>query len=119
MNKVSQMGNLARNPEVKQVGDSTVTECCIVTNRQVPSKGGGYEDKATFVEFAMWGKRGEAFARFHQKGSRACIHGRLETQSWVDRASGANRSKMIMVADEWEFVEGKKESSNNTEPTPF
>lgn len=111
MNHVIQLGHLTRDPEIRTTsGGTSVLNCSIATNRSVP-KGDSYVDEATFVEFTMWGKRAEAFARHHQKGSRAFLKGRLTMDEWDDRATGQKRSKLKMTAEEWEFVSNNERTS--------
>lgn len=118
MNLVIQLGHLTRDPEIRQTGGGTsVLNCAIATNRSV-SKGDGYVDEATFVEFTMWGKRAEAFARHHSKGTRAFIKGRLTMDSWEDRSTGQQRSKLKMTAEEWEFVNDKGERTGQNDAGP-
>ncbi|HPF15417.1 MAG TPA: single-stranded DNA-binding protein, partial [Planctomycetota bacterium] len=48
--------------------------------------------------------RAEAFDKFHKKGASAFFEGRLELDTWDDKATGQKRSKLYVVADNWEFV---------------
>lgn len=108
-NKVILMGNLARDPELKFVGanNTALVKCSIAINRSTKDK----EDEVTFVEFEMWNKRAEAFEKFHKKGSKAFLEGRLSVSQWKDRNTGDNRSKMIVTVENWEFVGSKKEAA--------
>lgn len=124
MNLCIQMGHLTRDPELKTTNSGTaVLNCAIATNRSVPDGQGGYRDKTTFVEFTMWGKRAEAFARHHSKGTRAHLVGRLDLDEWEDRTTGQKRSKLKMTAEEWEFVSDRGERSSAPavaqDDTPF
>ena len=131
-NFVYQMGNLTREVEVGHTkSGSAYVNCGIATNRSVPDGKGGFEQEATFVDFTMWGPRAESFARFHQRGSMAFINGRLSTDSWVDKASGQPRSKLKMIAEDWEFCTqkdrlpgdsksmGDAQAPQGSEDTPF
>ena len=107
MNRVQQHGNLARDTELTFTKDGTaVLNCCIATSRRIP-KGDDWIEEVTFVDFTMWGKRAEAFAKFHRKGSEALIEGRLSVDTWQDRETGSNRSRMKMTVESWEFCGGK------------
>lgn len=122
VNLVIQLGHLSRDPEINSTKAGTsVVNCCIATNRQVP-KGDGFVDEPTYVEFTMWGKRAEAFAKYHKKGSRAYLEGRLTTETWVDRVSGQPRSRLKMTAEKWEFVDGstgqRRDPGIESEPQP-
>ena len=109
MNLVVLKGNLTRDPEVRQTsGGNSVTNCAIAVNRRV-KRGDNWVDEATFVEFSIWGSRGEAFAKYHKKGSAALLsQGRLQLDQWEDKQSGEKRSKLKVVVNEWEFVGGSK-----------
>lgn len=118
MNQVIQLGHLTRDPEVRTTGaGTTVLNCSIATSRSVP-KGDSFVDETTFVEFTMWGKRAEAFARYHSKGTRAFLRGRLTMDTWEDRTTGQQRSKLKMTAEEWEFVTDKKDGDSQDD-IPF
>lgn len=115
MNQVIQLGRLTRDPELRYTqGGTPVLNCCIATNRSVPKGDGEFEDEATFVDFTMWGKRAEAFAKYHKKGSLAHLVGRLTLHTWADTATGKSRSKLIMTAESFEFVGAK--SSDEEQP---
>ncbi len=110
MNLCIQLGNLTRDPELRNTSSGTaVLNCAIATTRSVP-KGDGYADETTFVEFTIWGKRAEAFARFHKKGDRAMLRGRLTMDTWEDRTTGAKRSKLRLTVEEWEFTNSSPQS---------
>lgn len=122
-NFVYLLGRLSRDPELGATRSGTpVLNCAIATNRSVP-KGDTFVDEVTFVDFTMWGKRAEAFARYHSKGSRAFISGRLTAETWEDRTTGKPRTKLKVTAEEWEFVNEKGERSrpavDEVEDTPF
>lgn len=120
MNLCIQLGHLSRDPELRKTRAGTpVLNGSICTNRSVPRDNGTrFEDVPTFVEFTIWGPRAEAFARFHGKGDRAFLVGRLEMDEWEDRNSGQKRNKLKMVAEQWEFVSDKGERTGRTSGEP-
>lgn len=105
VNKVTLMGNLTREPELSFVGanKTPLVKCSIAINRSIKD-GDGWRDEVTFVEFEVWSKRAEAFAKYHRKGSKAYLEGRLTVSQWKDRNTGDNRSKMSVTVENWEFV---------------
>ena len=106
-NKVILMGNLTRDPELRYT-QSNVAICKfgLAVNRRFKDQSGEWRDEATFVDITVFGKRGEAFAKFHTKGKPAFIEGTLRFDTWED-PQGAKRSKLYVVADSWEFVGGQ------------
>ena len=107
-NKVILMGNLTRDPETRYAQSGTaVVNFGLAVNERFQSSDGQWQDRPTFVDITMFGKRGEAFAKFHGKGKPAFIEGKLRLDTWEDKKDGGKRSKLYVVGDNWEFVGGK------------
>jgi len=109
-NKVILMGNLTRDPEVRfSQGGMAICGISIAVNERFKGSDGEWQDRATFVDVTIFGKRGEAFAKFHKKGASAFVEGKLRLDQWEDKQSGQKRSKLYVVGDNWEFVGGGSE----------
>ena len=106
-NKVILMGNLTRDPEVRYTQSGTaLVKFGLAVNRRFQDSEGNWADEPTFIDITMWGKRGEAFSRFHTKGKPAFIEGELRLDTWEDKNGGGKRSKLYVVGNNWEFVGG-------------
>jgi single-strand DNA-binding protein len=104
-NKVLLMGNLTRDPELRYAGNGTaICKIGLAINRRFQDQGGEWKEEVTFVDVTIFGKRGEAFAKFHTKGKSAFIEGRLRLDSWEDKNGGGKRTKLEVIAENWEFV---------------
>ena len=106
-NKVLLMGNLTRDPELRYT-QSNIAICkfgLAVNRRFKDGQTGEWREEPTFVDITIFGKRGEAFAKYHSKGKPAFIEGTLRFDTWQDQ-QGNKRSKLYVVADTWEFVGG-------------
>jgi single-strand DNA-binding protein len=104
-NKVILMGNLTRDPEVRYTQNNMpICKIGLAVNRRFKDgQTGEWREEPTFVDVTIFGKRGEAFAKYHSKGRTAFIEGSLRLDNWEDR-EGNKRSKLYVVADEWQFV---------------
>jgi single-strand DNA-binding protein len=114
-NRVILLGHLTRDPEVRFTqGGMGICTFSLAVNERFKGSDGEYQDRATFVEVTMFGKRGQAFGQFHKRGAAAFIEGKLRLDQWDDKETGAKRSKLFVVADSFEFVNGaeKKEKSS-------
>ncbi len=111
-NRVVLMGNLTRDPELRYTQSNTaVCKVGLAVNRRYKdSKSGEWKDQATFVDVTIFGKRGEAFDKHHRKGQQAFFEGELRLDTWEDKNTGQKRSKLYVVAENWEFVGGDKKS---------
>ena len=104
-NKVILMGNLTRKPEVRYLQNgNAICKFGLAVNRRFKDAAGEWKEEATFVDVTFFGKRGEAFAKFHDKGKTAFVEGSLRLDQWDDKQSGEKRSKLYVVGDDWQFV---------------
>lgn len=104
------LGRLGRDPEVRFLpnGTAKVSFSLAVSHQRKDDAGNWVESPPSWFECVLWGKSGEAFARFHKKGDLAYVIGELRMDSWDDKATGAKRYKVYVNAREWDFVGGKK-----------
>ncbi|MFN0204720.1 MAG: single-stranded DNA-binding protein [Planctomycetota bacterium] len=108
LNKVLLIGNLTRDPEVRQIpSGQSVCRLGLATNRRYKSQTGEMKEETTFVDVTVWGPRGENVARFFKKGEPIFIEGRLVLEEWTDKTSGQKRQRLSVTADDWQFVSGK------------
>ena len=58
------------------------------------------------MDCEAWGATAEALSKYMNKGKPIFVEGRLKLDQWKDK-DGGNRSKLKVVIDSWQFVEGK------------
>jgi len=105
-NHVVIMGNMTRDPEIRTIpSGKRVANITVAVNESV-KRGDRWEDEATFVEVTVWEKTAELVERFGGKGKPILIEGRLRQEKWQDKATGENRSKMVVVASGVTFMSG-------------
>lgn len=102
LNVVIMQGRLVRDPETRDVGQSSVTSFGIALGRKFKANGEEREETA-FVDCIAWAQSGQTIQKFFTKGKPICIRGRLKTESWDDKTTGKKRSKLVVVVDEWSF----------------
>ncbi len=109
-NRVILMGNLTRDPEVRFTNSGmAVCNIGLAVNRRIKDQQTEqWREEPTFVDVTIFGKRGEAFAKFHTKGKAAFIEGELRYDTWEDKNGGGKRSKLYVVGNTWEFVGSDK-----------
>ncbi len=122
-NKVILMGNLTKDPEVRHLQNGTAVVGCtiVVSERYKDKQTDEWKEVPSYIDVKLWGKRGEAFAKYHKKGDRALVEGSLKQESWEDKTTGAKRSKVYVNAMGWEFCggdKGKKEAPATSEREP-
>lgn len=116
-NRVILMGNLTRDPEVRQAqSGTTIVKAGLAINERLPDGQGGWKEETSFFDVVLFGKRAEAFSRFMQKGKPVLLEGRLRQSTWQDKESGQNRSRVEVIVDNWEFVGGRSDERGGGAP---
>lgn len=105
LNSVCISGNLGRDAELRSTQSGTsVLSFCIAVNERRKGQDGDWHDYANWIDCAIFGKRAEGLAPYLTKGTKLAVQGRLRWHSWQDRETGANRSKVDVIASEVEFL---------------
>lgn len=100
LNKVFVLGNLTRDPELRQTASGqAVCSFGVATNRRYTDKNGQKQDQAEFHSVVAWGRQAEIISQYLRKGSSILVEGRLQTRSWQD-PQGGKHSRTEIVADQ-------------------
>mgnify|MGYP004447611927 CR=1 FL=1 len=99
-NKVLLIGNLTRDPEVRQLTTGqNVTSFGLAISRQFVSMRGESREETCFVDVDAWGRTGEIVAQYCRKGNPLFVEGRLRYDQWDDRETGKKRSRLSVTAE--------------------
>jgi single-strand DNA-binding protein len=111
INRVILTGNLTFDPELRSLpsGMSVCKLRVAVNTRKKNNATGDWEDKPNYFDVTVWGAQGENCARYLAKGRPVAIDGRLEWSEWADKETGKNRSKVEVVADTVQFLNGRED----------
>ena len=109
MNKVTLMGRLTKDPEVRytQTNNTLVASFSLAVNRRFVKQ--GEERQADFINIVAWSKTGEFCSKYFKKGQQVGIIGRIQTRSWEDENKN-KRYATEVVAEEAYFADSKKDS---------
>ncbi len=105
LNKVMLIGNLTRDPELRHTAKGTaVSEIGLAINRTWSNDQGIKQEDTTFVDVSVWGKQAELIQQYVVKGNPIYIEGRLQLDTWDDKATGQKRSKMRVICENFQFL---------------
>lgn len=108
LNKVILIGNLTRDPEIRYTPKgSAVCDLGLAVNRRYKTDNGEWQEEVTFIDVVLWGKTAELAGQYLHKGRPVFIEGRLQMDTWEDKASGQKRSKIKVVCDNMQFIDSK------------
>ena len=121
-NKVTLMGNLTRDPEMRVTpGGTTVTKFGMAVNRKWKDSNGEAREKATFVDIDCFAKPAEIVNEYCKKGDLLLIDGRLELDQWETDA-GEKRQKLKVVLENFTLmprsVQGNAEQAGGRSAAP-
>lgn len=115
-NKVILIGNLTRDPELKYTPKgAAICDIGIAVNRKWKTEGGQEQEEVAFIDCTAFGKTAETVAKFFRKGAPIMVEGRLKMDSWEDRQTNQQRTKLKVVLESFTFVGGEKDSDSNRE----
>ena len=103
------VGNLARDPESRKAGESSVTRLVVAINDAYS------KDKVSYVDVEAWGKLGEICQKYLTKGRQALVEGRLFQDTW--EKDGKKQSKLYVKADNVQFLGSKGDKQQETSET--
>ncbi len=110
MNKVILVGNLARDPELRQTPQGVpVARFTVAVSRRYSRDG---QQQTDFISCVAWRGTAEFLCRYFTKGSGIQLCGSIQTRSW-DGQDGQRHYATEVVADEVSF-NGPKSSNQSS-----
>ncbi len=111
LNRVTLIGNLTRDPELKYTPQGTaVCTFGLATNREWTDSSGQKQEGVEFHRIVAWGKLGEICSQLLQKGQKTFVEGRLQTRQWKTQ-DGSDRQVTEVVIEEMIALGASKASS--------
>lgn len=119
LNKVMLIGNLTRDPEIRYTPKGTaVTDLGLAVNRIYATDSGERREETTFVDITLWGRQAEIAGQYMKKGKPIYIEGRLQMDTWQDKQTGQNRTKLKIVGENFQFLGGRDEAGGGAAAPP-
>lgn len=117
MNKVTLVGRLTRNPEVRYGGannSTAVARYTLAVDRRFKRDG---EPTADFIPCVVFGKSAEFVEKYFRQGMRVAISGHIQTGSYTNK-DGAKVYTTEVYVEEQEFAESRSEGNQNATQHP-
>ncbi len=113
-NKVILLGNLTRDPEVKNTPSGvTVANFGLAVNRKY-KQGEETKEEVSFIDIVVFGKQATNCGQYLHRGDSVMIDGRLQQRRWEDKETGQKRSKIDVVAESVNFMPKRDGNSSAT-----
>lgn len=99
LNKAFILGNLTRDPELRQTPTGqNVANFAVATNRVWSDPSGNKQTQVEFHNVVVWGRLAEIASQYLAKGRLVFIEGRITTRSWQDQ-QGQKKYRTEIVAE--------------------
>ena len=109
MNRVTLIGNLTRDPELKGVGSENRSVCDMRIAVDRPGRSEGVD----YVDVTAFDKQAEACAEHLSKGRQVAVDGRLSYSQW-EAEDGSKRSRLKVIGNV-QFLGGKPSEGSSSE----
>jgi len=103
-NKITIVGNLGRDPELRYTAQGTpVCSFSVATNERRKDRNGEMQDHTTWFRITLWNRQAETASQYLQKGRQVYIEGRLRVEEYIDR-DGKPRHSLEVHATDMQFI---------------
>ena len=126
VNRVTLVGRLGRDPEMRQTGTGTpIVNFSVATNESWKDKNGEQQERTEWHKIIAWGRLAEICNEYLTKGKQVYIEGRLQTNEWEDKDGNkryttevvANEMKMLGTRSEEDYTSPSEQASSHTSPS--
>lgn len=117
INKVTLLGNLGRDVEMRYTSSGEpVANCMVATSSEWKDQAGERQSATEWHRCVAWGKLAELIGQYCRKGSHVYFEGKLRTRKWQDK-EGVDQYTTEVVVDEFINLDRREpEAAQSTAP---
>lgn len=114
INKVTLLGNLTRDPELKYTPNNTaVCTFGVATNRSWTTADGQTKEEAQYHRIVAWQKLAELCSKLLTKGRKVYLEGRITYRDYLDKNGQQRHITEIVLDDFIVFSDGRRDSQTD------
>ena len=98
-------GRAGRDPEVRYFESGKM-----IAEFSIAVDGWKRDEKPLWLNLKIWGKIADVAANYVRRGSMIAVSGQLENETWTDKGSGEERSKIVLNVKDLTLLDSKKDS---------
>jgi len=96
------MGNLTRDPELRDANGQNVVGFSLALNRSY-KQDDEWKEATDYIDITAWGNLATQVSENVNKGDRVLVSGRLQSRSWEQ--DGVKRNKVEVLATDVTFLD--------------
>ena len=109
MNKLTIIGNLTRDPELRTTPNGySVCDFTVAVNRR-NRRDENSQPEADFFRVSAWRQLGENCAKYLAKGRKVCVIGPVSVRTY-QASDGTTRASLEVTADDVEFLTSRADA---------
>ena len=109
MNKLTIIGNLTRDPELRTTtAGINVCTFTVAVNRRGRRDDQNGQPEADFFRVTAWRQLADICSKYLQKGRKVCVIGPVSVHTFTGN-DGANHASLEVTADDVEFLSSRNE----------
>lgn len=112
LNKVQIIGNLGRDPEVKNFANGKKAEFTVAVTEKWKDRSGADQQITEWFNVVFWGKQAEICEQYLRKGASVYVEGKLRTRSWDDQ-NGQKHYRTELQGDLFQMLGSRTSGSGN------
>jgi single-strand DNA-binding protein len=108
INKVTILGNVGKDPEVKTINSgAVVANFSVATSERFKGKDGEWQDRTEWHNLVAFARTAEIIRDYVRKGSKLLVEGKIQTRSWEDKTSGEKKYRTEIFVNDVVLLSGK------------
>jgi len=121
LNKVSLIGNLGQDPEVRHLENgTTVANFSIATTESFTDKNTGQRrDITDWHSIVVWRGLAKVVEQYVKKGHKVYVEGKLKTRQWQDKENNTRYTTEVVVDNLIMLNSPQQKQNNGGEKPPY
>jgi single-strand DNA-binding protein len=110
-NKITLVGNVGKDPELKTVGTAKVVDFSIAINE--PARG-QQPERTEWYRVSFWDRRAETIAQYVRKGTQILVEGRLSIRTYIDPNTQRDRYSLEVSGSDFVLLGSRPSEESNS-----
>jgi single-strand DNA-binding protein len=116
MKRLSVIGNITQDAEVKDAGARKAINFSIAHNEKYKNQQGEKAEKTTYFTCVIWRESNVEVAKYLTKGTKVLVEGNPEPEGYKDK-NGEYKTSIKIIVSDVELLSGLKPQNQETQRT--
>lgn len=99
VNKVILVGNIGKDPEVRETKAGNIANMVMATSERYTDKSGQKQEKTEWHNLVVFGKLVDIVSKYVKKGDKLYVEGSITTRKWEDKEGNTRYTTEVKVRE--------------------